>query len=184
MTPQRARISEWMDRASTGDDEAFSSIASAVQDDLYRFALGQGANSADAAEAVQETLLRAYRGRDKWKKGWDALSWLYGMTMNVVRELRRQWRRAGAYGLDLDGVQARQAPAVEPPLDPAEMTALVAAIESLPDRQREAVTLRFLQEMSVKDTAEAMGCAEGTVKAAVFAALGNLRKVLKTDERR
>jgi len=98
--------------------------------------------------------------------------------------LRRQWRRTGAYGLDLDGVQVRQAPTVEPPYDPAEMAALVAAIESLPDRQREAVTLRFLQEMSVKDTAEAMGCAEGTVKAAVFAALGNLRKVLKTDERR
>ena len=53
--------------ASTGDDRAFGILATKVQDDLFRFALAQGLRHADAAEACQETLLRAYRSRSTWR---------------------------------------------------------------------------------------------------------------------
>ena len=43
-------------------------------------------------------------------------------------------------------------------------------LADLPDRQREAIVLRFLEELSVEQTAAAMGCAEGTVKATVHQA--------------
>ena len=102
MPAAREHISECMGRASSGDDEAFGAVASAVQDDLHRFGLAFGLNSADAAEMTQEVLLRAYRGRKRWQAGTDALAWLYGIAMNVVRELLRKGRRRRTLRLNLD----------------------------------------------------------------------------------
>src|SRR5207244_118795 len=56
---------------------------------------------------------------------------------------------------------------------------LRSVLADLPDRQREAIVLRFLEELSVEETAAAMGCAEGTVKATVHQALRSLRQRLK-----
>ena len=52
-------------------------------------------------------------------------------------------------------------------------------MDALPDRQREAVACRYLRGMTVRETAQAMSVAEGTVKAAVFAALEGLRKAMR-----
>jgi RNA polymerase sigma-70 factor (ECF subfamily) len=183
MTLERARVSEWMDRASSGDREAFSSVAAAVQDELYRFALGHGLTRADAPDAVQESLLRAFRGLGGWKKGADAPAWLYGIAMNVVREFRRRRARDDALGLDPDALGDRKTASASQTEDGADdLAALAGAVQRLPPRQREVVTCRFLLEMNVRDTAAAMGCEEGTVKAATFAALGNLRETLKDGQ--
>jgi RNA polymerase sigma factor (sigma-70 family) len=58
------------------------------------------------------------------------------------------------------------------------------ALSNLPDRQREAVVLRYLEQMDVSDTAELMGCAPGTVKASVHAGLSRLRAMLSVQEPR
>ena len=183
MAPNPADINALMDRASSGDDDAFGELALAVQDGLFRFGLAQGLASADAAEAVQETLLRAFRGRKQWRRGGEAAAWLYGIAMNVVREGRRK-RRGRAVGIDPElvaGVPNRAgAPAVEDG-ETFRLRRLSDAVAALPPRQREAVACRFLRRMTVRQTAAAMGCAEGTVKATVFAALKNLREKLKQE---
>ena len=51
-------------------------------------------------------------------------------------------------------------------------------VDSLPERQREAVMLRFFEQLSVEQSATVMGCAPGTVKALVFQALRNMRQHL------
>ena len=174
----RSEASLWMDRASSGDGEAFSMLAGATQDPLFRFGLAQGLRRPDAAEAVQETFLRAWRGRERWRKGANAVAWLYGISMNVIRELRR--RRGRHAGVDLDTAEMPAPPG--PDLGERErLDRLADAVTALPDRQREAVTCRHLLQMSVRETADAMGCAEGTVKAAVHAALGNLRNLMKDE---
>ena len=55
---------------------------------------------------------------------------------------------------------------------------LHAVLANLPDRQREAIVLRFFEELSVEETAAAMNCAEGTVKATVHQALRSMRQKL------
>ena len=184
MAQDRAKISEWMHLASSGSADAFGRIAAAMQDDLLRLALACGLAHADAAEVAQETLLRAYRQRRKWHIGSDAVAWLYGIAMNVIRELRRKRRRSRTVALDLTSLAASQAADGETGklllLD--NLQPLAEAISTLPPRQWEAVSCRFLRGMSIRDTAAAMGCAEGTVKAAVAAALENLRKRLKARQ--
>jgi len=180
------KIGELMDRASSGDDDAFARLAAQAQDTLYRFALAHLLNTADAAESVQETLLRAYRGRRGWKTGAEPWSWLFGIAMNVVREGLRKRRRQVA--LELPGEQpdaagrggrdARAGPAAQ--VERMEdLDRLARAIALLPPRQREALTCRHLRQMSVRETARTMSCAEGTVKAAVSAAMDSLRKLLE-----
>ncbi|MFP4105480.1 MAG: RNA polymerase sigma factor [Phycisphaerae bacterium] len=177
---QEMSLSELMDRASAGDPAAFGQLADAMQDRLYRFALAHGLHRADAAEAVQDAMMRAWRSRARWKKGGNANSWLHGITLNVVREQRRRLGKIRASGLDPDllagGDSAGTAEREE------RLGRMAEAMQQLPPRQREALTCRYLRQMSVKETAEAMGCAEGTVKAAAFAALENLRKALDTTD--
>jgi len=176
----RAKINDLLRQACRGDDGAFGRLADEVQDDLFRLALGLG--EAEAAEVVQETLLRAFVGRRRLQAGADGMSWLAAIAVNVVRERRRwRWRREKA------GAIARR---LRPPLsdaqagrdEPERLESLAAAVAKLPPRQREAVTCRFLLRMSIRQTAEAMDCAEGTVKSAVASALETLRVALGYQE--
>jgi RNA polymerase sigma factor (sigma-70 family) len=176
----RVQATSWMDQASSGDDAAFAHLAIACGDDLYRLALAQGLTTADAAEAAQETLLRAYSGRWRWRVGGDAVAWLRGIALNVAREFFRRRRRLVHLPDWIAGQQAD--PATPDGQSDVDLQRLAAALARLPTRQREAVACRFLRRMSVDETAQAMGCAPGTVKAAVFAGLANLRKTLASDE--
>jgi RNA polymerase sigma-70 factor (ECF subfamily) len=174
-----------MDQASSGDDAAFGALAAAVQDELFRLALANGLRREDAAEATQETLLRAYSGRAAWHRGRDATAWLCGIAMNVVREALRKGRRRvwpGAGGNAALGELTAADTAGEPQRDPGQLWRLREAIAGLPARQREAIACRYLREMSIRQTAEVMGCAEGTVKSAVSAALEKLRTILKSTD--
>jgi RNA polymerase sigma factor (sigma-70 family) len=61
--------------------------------------------------------------------------------------------------------------------------AVLTALRALPPRQRAAIVLRYYQDLTEAQTAEAMGCAVGTVKSQVAAALTKLRGALSIDER-
>ena len=170
-----------MTQAAAGDDEAFGRLAGAVQDDLFRFALAHGLRRADAAEATQETLMRAYRARRQWRTDGDAVNWLLGIAMNAVRELYRKAGRGAIEGLDPSLLAGPSGDPAGPLEDGEALAGLAKAIGRLPPRQREAVTCRHLRQLSVRDTAAAMGCAEGTVKAAVFAAMENLKRMMRAQ---
>ena len=170
-----------MDAASSGDDGAFDCLARTTQDRLYRFALAHGLRSADAAEATQETFLRAWRSRRRWRRGGRVLAWLYGIAMNVVREARRSRARHRAADVEVDALAALARTQADGAQQAEQLARLGRALERLPPRQREAVACRYLRQLSVRATAAAMGCAEGTVKAAVFAGLRTLREHLHEE---
>jgi RNA polymerase sigma-70 factor (ECF subfamily) len=174
-----------MDDASSGDGAAFGGLASAVQDELFRLALANGLGREDAAEATQEALMRAYTGRAAWRRGGDATAWLCGIAINVVREVLRKNRRRPWPGTKehqaLGEVNAAPA-ADEEEWDADQLRRLREAIADLPARQREAVACRYLRRMSIRETAQVMGCAEGTVKSAVSAALERLRSILEASD--
>ncbi|MCP4377139.1 MAG: RNA polymerase sigma factor, partial [bacterium] len=125
-----------------------------------------------------ETLIRAYNGRKRWRKGQKVLSWLYGIEINVVREI---WRRNSRYpaSLDTNVVSVAVKRSESGTIDANMVKRLSLALADLPPRQREAVACRFLRRMTLRQTAETMGCAEGTVKAATSAGIKNLRKNMK-----
>jgi RNA polymerase sigma-70 factor (ECF subfamily) len=125
-------------------------------------------NVDEARDAAQEAFTRAYRRWRVVRRADRPESWVYVVA---VRHHRRTTRRpTGA--IDDEPVWG---PAVVDPPDVERSITVDQALATLTPRQREMVVLRFHADLPVKDIAEAMGCAEGTVKATLHQALRALR---------
>ena len=128
-----------------------------------------------AEDVTQEAFARAYRRWRTVSRMERPVGWVYVVALNAERS---RWRRANRV-VDDPGV-------VDVGADPSGpvVTTIVtrAAIARLAPRQRAAVTLRFLADLTVPEIARAMGCAEGTVKATLHQALRNLRVDLEGSE--
>ncbi len=123
-----------------------------------------------AEELAQEALVRAWERWDRVGVMASPEAWTYRTAFNLASSWgrrrsaeRRAHRRAGP--ADQHAV-VPDTPAIE---------AVKAAVAALPPKQRAAVVCRFYLAMTVAETAELLGCAEGTVKSATHQALASLR---------
>ena len=130
-----------------------------------------------AEDLVQETLLRVWRH-------WSSVSamdhpdrWALRVAFNLAKSGFRRVRVARRVAALSD--PARDGVTIDP--DATDAIAVRAAVATLPPRQRAAVVLRYFNDLSVADTAEVLGCAEGTVKALTNQAVANLRRRLGTE---
>ncbi|MEN1680020.1 MAG: RNA polymerase sigma factor [Planctomycetota bacterium] len=160
--------------AGRGDQQALADLLRALQDALWRFCVSQLGDRHAAEDAVQETAVRIVRGVRRFGGRSTAKTWALGIALNVCREHRRKRARTAA-PLSEDPVTEAAPPSLRA-MKAEGAEAVHAWVAALPDRQREAIVLRYFEGMSVDEAAAAMGCAPGTVKAAVFAGLRTLRQ--------
>ena len=171
--------------ARTGDRTAQARLLRWLQDPWYRLSLSLLGDVDKAREATQETAARFLRQLPLFRGDSQVRTWALGIAINVAREMRRPPRAATGVAawddLAVSTANARRAPTLAPD-QMAELAEqrdrLRAVLDDLPERQREAVVLRFFEELSVEDTATVMKCATGTVKATVHQALRSLRQRL------
>lgn len=162
--------------AQRGSRSARAELLRLMQDRWYRFAMSVLADPDGAQEAVQESALRVLGSIERFDGRSSFSTWSLGIVLNVCREMRRK-----RTSLRLTDEHPEPAYEPEPQLDRDDAVARVlAAMRELPDRQREAIILRFMEEQSVEETARLMKCAQGTVKATVHQALRSLKDKLKT----
>ena len=161
-----------LQRARRRDRAAQAAVLRLLQDRLWRVCHSLLGSRLLAEDAVQETALRILESLPRFDGRSRVSTWATGIALNVCRELRRGELRAATPPQHAFAVVRRDPPEAEQTLQ------LHAALSKLPQRQREAVVLRFLEAMDVNETAELMGCAPGTVKASVHAGLRNLRRML------
>lgn len=145
----------------------------------------------DALDAVQDAMLRLVSHyRDKPAAEWAPLFW--GILRRRIVDLQRRRKVRSIVvgwlggGRDDDG---EELPNWEPadtgpgPLDRMQdaqsWADLARSLRDLPRRQREAFTLRMLEGLDVAETAQAMGCSEGSVKTHLSRAMQRLRKELE-----
>jgi RNA polymerase sigma-70 factor (ECF subfamily) len=165
---------ETIELARRGDRRAQARLLSALQDVWYRFCLSQLRDADKAADATQETALRFLKQLSNFRGDSQLQTWSLGIALNVVREMRR---KRSADSLEEDPqIAAEQSFVGSSSEDTEEKQKMRSILQTLPDRQREALVLRFFEEMSVEQTAAAMNCAVGTVKATVHQALRALRQ--------
>jgi RNA polymerase sigma-70 factor (ECF subfamily) len=164
-----------IDRARAGDRTARAALLRQLQDPWYRFAMSMLSNVEDARDATQETALRFCHQLAGFRGDSELTTWSLGITLNVCREtLRKRARRP-----DADRLAAMRPPVREPHVhagDNEHAWQLREMVAQLPPRQREAVVLRYFEQLNLADTADVMQCAVGTVKATVAHALRSLRK--------
>src|SRR5688572_26923544 len=139
-------------------------------------ALAAAIAGADRAEEIaQEALLRAHREWDRIARYDKPGAWVRRVTINLATSSRRR-RFTERRALERAGGQ-RQLDA--PPPDVDEFWALV---RRLPHRQAAAVALHYLDDLSIADIADALGCAEGTAKAHLHHARRTLAEHLRQQE--
>lgn len=156
------------------DDEGLAELCRREYPRLVGLLALHVADRAVAEELAQEALIALIRrGRAVGRPG----PWLTRTALNLGRSWirrriaeRRAYRRHGP-------PDARAATS-----DSADTIAVRRAVAGLPRRQREAVILRFYEQLSVAETAELMGCAEGTVKALTHKAVDRLLTLTRRQD--
>lgn len=168
---------ELIERAREGSREAFGELVARHYDFIHRIAWRWAGNRSDAEDIAQDVCVRLGKAIRGFKGDGAFTTWLYAMTLNAARDMKRKERRDTAKA-EAFGVQALIAGEAEEmlPDDPAER--LWAAVRKLPDKQREAVMLVYGEGLSHAAAADAMGLAEATVSWHVHEAKKRLRQMM------
>ena len=132
----------------------------------------------DADDVVQEAFVKAFRSLPKFRAGEPFAPWLLSIVANETKNLTRSRRRRAALAMRVSTAGPAES-AADGPVDrvlAAERRAvLLAAVNVLPDRERQAVVCRYFLDLSEAETARVLGWPLGSVKSRTFRALNRLR---------
>ena len=157
---------------------AFSEFVEARSASLFRTAYLMVGDHQLAQDLLQEALVKTLIA---WPRLRDRAN-LDSYTRRIIVTTAISWRRRRSFHERPTGSLPER---LDP--DPADTMvthdAVIAAILTVPPRQRAAIVLRYYQDLTEAQTAEAMGCAVGTVKSQVAVALAKLRGQLTIEEK-
>jgi RNA polymerase sigma-70 factor (ECF subfamily) len=157
----------------SGDPDAFGALFTRHRDRLWAVALRTTGDPDEAADALQDALVAAFRKADSFRGDAQVTTWLHRIVVNACldRLRRRKVRLADPLPDDMEDRADRGSPATADTLDPADVAvdherraAVLAALDTLPPDQRAALVLVDMEGYSVEETAAILGCAPGTVK--------------------
>ncbi len=179
------RMMELVERAQAGEAEAFGRLYDHYSDTVYRYIYYRVGGKATAEDLTSETFLRALRriGTFTWQ-GRDFGAWLVTIARNLVADHFKssRFRLEVTTGEMLDANEVERSPE-ESVLESLSNEALLQAVRKLNPQQQECVTLRFLQGLSVAETARIMGKNEGAIKTLQYRAVRTLARLLPDDAR-
>jgi RNA polymerase sigma-70 factor (ECF subfamily) len=141
---------------------------------IYRFVYARVGNRPDAEDLTAQVFVRAVEQLDTSRQPGQIAAWLYRVAQNAIADYWRAFYRMPVVGAD------HVAPGWEPVdagqrVNQGEEDGSAARVETLlrglPDRYRRVLELRFLQRMSVAETAIAMGISSGNAKVLQYRAL-------------
>lgn len=165
---------ELVSQFKSGNGDAFDAIVRRFQDRIYRLACVSLYDEQFAADVTQEVFVRSHKGLRRFRFKAEPFTWLYRTTKFVCHEFNRRRRTESLEG-DIGDTSQLPEHIVA---DVDRSRRVRAFVADLPERQREVVLLRIFEDMSVKETAKAMGCREGTVKALLHKATVNLEAAM------
>ncbi len=167
-------------RAQDGDAEAFGRLYDHYVTMVHRYLLHRVGDRAQAEDFTSETFVRALRRIDSLSfQGRDVGAWLVTIARNIVRDHVKSSR----FRLEVTTADMRDADRVTDGPEDAVVQALtneqlLACIRQLGGEQQECISLRFLQGLSVAETAAVMGKKDGAVKALQHRAVRRLAGLL------
>jgi RNA polymerase sigma-70 factor (ECF subfamily) len=176
---------ELVERALGGDLDGYGELVRRHQTAALRLAATVCGSTEEARDIVQDAFVQGYRSLDRYRGEAPVRSWLLRIVANHAKNaLRSTARRRGREDrfAVLDGAAADADPVGQPVVDRAEVSALLAMLTALPERDREVLALRFVAGLSEADTASTLGVPVGTVKSRAARALVHARELLEVGE--
>ncbi len=177
-----------LEKAKAGDVTAFEELIEAYQKKVFNLAMRMIGNYDDAADLAQEAFIRIFKAISGFKEQSSFSTWVYRITTNVCLDEIRKRKNKKVISLDEeihmdDGDMKRQVESDDLRPDEAaereEVRKIVNdAINSLPEDQKAAITLRDIHGMSYEEIAQILDCPGGTVKSRLNRARQALKNVL------
>jgi RNA polymerase sigma-70 factor, ECF subfamily len=176
----RERLIALVELARTGDKDAFGLLFDHYHPSVYRFVYYRTRSQTLAEDLASETFFRALRSMNNFRwQGKDFGAWL----MTIARNLTTDHFKAGRTRLEqtTEDMGVHDATAEGPEtMVMASLTneALLGSLQRLPKEQQECLIMRFLQGMSIAETAQVLGRSEGAVKQLQLRGVRNLAKLV------
>ena len=174
-----------VDAAREGDEAALSELYTLYFPRVYRYILARTGNTYDAEDLAEEVFMRVLEaiGRFQWREA-PFSAWLFRIAHNAVISQRRKENARGRSAPLTDGLAVDSAGPDELVENRLALNQIMDAAQRLPDAQRQVIALRFAAELSVAETARAMGKGEGNVKVIQHKAISKLREILGQSSRK
>ena len=166
-----------IEQVLAGDVEAFSRLVDRHYDRCARIAMRILGNREDAEEAIQDAFLRAFRGLGSYEDRERFSAWLTRILVNQCRTIRARVQRREEVFSDLDLQDAQFV--ADPEAASNVWPDLERALAQLPPDQREAVVLRYADDLTYEEMARVTGAGESALKMRVQRAFARLRALLQ-----
>ena len=175
---------ELVERTKAGDNRGFDELVRRYRDRVYRLSSKILRHEDDAAEALQDAFLSAYRGLAKFKSESTFSTWLYRIATNAsLMKLRRRRDSHVSYeqsqGGDADAeplaIPDASTQPLEELLDSEAREVLGREVDLLPANEKEVFVLRDIMEQSNADVAQELGLTVAAVKSRLHRARLHLR---------
>jgi RNA polymerase sigma-70 factor (ECF subfamily) len=178
---------ELMGRYCDGDVEAFHALYRAVAPRLLAYLRGLVGERAAAEDLLQQTFLKLHEARAVYVRGADPVPWLYTIAHRTcLDELRRRKRARVKLTDDGEPIELRAdlsgIPEGEEAPSDGLSTLTTAALEKLPQNQREALILTKVHGRTHQEAAAITGTTPGAIKLRAHRAYVTLRQILKREQ--
>jgi RNA polymerase sigma-70 factor (ECF subfamily) len=181
VTLDDAAIVRLVDEARGGDAWAFGLLFDHYHLSVYRYIVSRVQRPADAEDLTQHVFVKALEALPRYEsRGIPFGGWLFRLARNAVIDHVRTRHDHAELDSIIEWTHGDAGPD-EIAVVRQELDAVGAALAGLTDDQREAIALRFFAGLSARETAEAMGKQEGTVRGLQFRAIAALRRQLGID---
>jgi RNA polymerase sigma-70 factor (ECF subfamily) len=169
-----------VERARSGDREAYAMLFDRFHDEIYRFATRRIGDPVAGQDAAAETFVDMFKGIAKYEQtGAPFEAWLYTIARRrIVDQIRIRVRHDHAELSPADGSQPSFGGHESSVVDGLLLRALIAR---LPESERDVVELRFMEDLDVEQTALRLGKQPGAVRVAQHRALIKLRTMMHED---
>lgn len=172
----REAEAEVIEASRRGNREAFDSLVVRHQRNVYRLCYRYVNDHADANDLTQEVFLRAWRAMGRFRGQSRFSTWLYRIAVNACLNFRAA-RKAPTQELP-EQLPDPRASASERMVRDERARLVRQAVARLPEKQRATLILKVYNDLTHQEVARVLGSSVGTVKANLFHALGNLRKLV------
>ncbi|HLB28751.1 MAG TPA: sigma-70 family RNA polymerase sigma factor [Dehalococcoidia bacterium] len=167
-----------VERAQAGDENAFAEIYYAYSPRIYRYIVVRTGNEADAEDVMQDVMEKVYWALPRYRLGQAPFAaWVFKVAYNSLIDWRRRnGHRADEVALPYGLITDKPGPEEMVELRLA-LKDLGQAIARLPESQRSVLELRLFGDLSAAEIGKILGKRDGNVRALLYQALLNLRKL-------
>ncbi len=185
---------ELINRFKNGSEDAFDELTKKYASKMFQTAYGLIGSRQDAEEVVQDALVRVYRHLGQFRGDSSFSTWLYRIVVNLSRN-KYQWnkRRGSEMTVSIsdkprgnDGEEREDYNVPDSKLEPLTLIQNIEAeknvielMKNLPDKLREALILRHIEEMTYEGIAKMLDCNLGTVKSRIARAREAMVEIMK-----